>query len=172
MRFHHYYYIEESTSIRISYLSRVLERSVQSLYIVSIDFHSTIYVFPDVKHMHRLEYPISVQRLWSKKINDNSSDRKTIRSLMNKFEQTGSALSIDPPGRPTSVTNQTANDEVFSVLQEHFYPSFKMNRILFIASFDRMRRYFNSVVILIVIILSVGLQKIQTSYGCMSGHLV
>jgi len=71
-----------------------------------------------VKHMYRLEYPINVQRLWSKEINNNPPDRKTIRSLMNKFEQTGSVLNIDPPGRPVSVTDQETKDEVSSILKE------------------------------------------------------
>ncbi len=71
-----------------------------------------------VKHMYRLEYPINVQRLWSKEINNNPPDRKTITSLMNKFEQTGSVLNIDSPGRPVSVTNQTTKDEVSSILEE------------------------------------------------------
>lgn len=53
-----------------------------------------------VKHMYRFEYPISVQRLWSKEINKNPPDRKTIRSLMHKFEQTGLVLNIDQSGRP------------------------------------------------------------------------
>ena len=71
-----------------------------------------------VKHLYRLEYPINVQRLWSKKKNGNSSDRKTIRSLMNKFEQSGSVLNIDPSGRPISVTDETTKDEVLSALEE------------------------------------------------------
>ncbi|CAF1991725.1 unnamed protein product [Rotaria magnacalcarata] len=71
-----------------------------------------------VKHMYRLEYPINVQRLWSKEINNNPPDRKTIRSLMHKFEQTGSVLNIDPPGRPVSVIGQETKDEVSSILKE------------------------------------------------------
>ncbi|CAF4656865.1 unnamed protein product [Rotaria sp. Silwood2] len=70
-----------------------------------------------VKHMYRLEYPINVQRLWSKEINNNPPDRKTIRSLMNKFEQTGSVLNIDLPGRPVSVTTQATKDEISSILE-------------------------------------------------------
>src|ERR1700730_10369523 len=70
-----------------------------------------------VKHMYRLEYPINVQRLWSKKINNNPPDRKTIRSLMNKFEQTGSVLNIDLSGRPVSVTDQATKEEVSSILK-------------------------------------------------------
>ena len=42
-----------------------------------------------VKHMYRLEYPINVQRLWSKEINNNPPHRDTIRLLMKKFEETG-----------------------------------------------------------------------------------
>ncbi|CAF2373695.1 unnamed protein product [Rotaria sp. Silwood2] len=71
-----------------------------------------------VKHMYLLEYPINVQRLWSKGINNNPPDRKTIRLLMNKFEQTGSVLNIDPPGRPVSVTDQPTKDEVSSILEK------------------------------------------------------
>jgi len=36
---------------------------------------------------------------------------------MNKFEQTGSVLNIDPPGRPISITDQTTKDEVSSILK-------------------------------------------------------
>ena len=43
-----------------------------------------------VKHMHRLEYPINVQRLWCKERKNNPPNRETIRSLMKEFEQTGS----------------------------------------------------------------------------------
>ena len=68
--------------------------------------------------MYRLEYPINVQRLWSKKINNNPLDRKTIRSLMNKFGHTGSALNIGLPSRPVSVTDQATKDEVSSILKE------------------------------------------------------
>ncbi|CAF3328987.1 unnamed protein product [Rotaria sp. Silwood2] len=71
-----------------------------------------------VKHMYRLEYPINVQRLWSKEINNNPPDRKTITSLMHKFEQTGSVFNIDPPGRPVSVTDQATKDEVSSILKK------------------------------------------------------
>ena len=71
-----------------------------------------------VKHMYRLEYPINVQRLWCKEINNNPSLRNTIRLLMNKFELTGSVLNIDPPGRPISVTDQTTKDEVSSILDQ------------------------------------------------------
>lgn len=70
-----------------------------------------------IKHMYRLEYPVNVQRLWSKEMNNNPPDRKTIRSLLNKFEQTGSVLNIDPPGRPVSVTDEDAKDKVLSVLE-------------------------------------------------------
>ncbi len=54
----------------------------------------------------------------TKEINNNPSDRKTIRSLMNKFEQTGSVLNIDPPGKPVSITDQTTKDEVSSILEK------------------------------------------------------
>ncbi len=72
-----------------------------------------------VKHMYRLEHSINVQRLWCKEINDNSPHRNTIRLLMNKFEQTGSVLNIDPPGRPVSVTDQTAKDKVSSIWKKN-----------------------------------------------------
>ena len=71
-----------------------------------------------VKHMYRLEYPINVQRLWSKEINNNPPHRDTIRLLMKKFEETGSVLNIDPPGRPVSVTDQITKDEVASILEK------------------------------------------------------
>lgn len=71
-----------------------------------------------IKHMYRLEYPINVQRLWCKEINNNPPHRDTIRVLMKKFEQSGSVLDIDPPGRPVSVTDQAAKDEVSSALQK------------------------------------------------------
>lgn len=70
-----------------------------------------------IKHMYRLEYPVNVQRLWSKEMNGNPPDRKTITSLMNKFEETGSVSNIDSPGRPVSVTDQTTKDEVSSILE-------------------------------------------------------
>jgi hypothetical protein len=38
---------------------------------------------------------------------------------MNKFEQTGSVLNIDPPGRPVSVTDQTAKDKVSSIWKKN-----------------------------------------------------
>ncbi len=50
-----------------------------------------------VKHMYQLEYPLNMQMLWSKEINNNPPDRKTIASLLKKFEQTGSVLNIDSP---------------------------------------------------------------------------
>jgi len=68
--------------------------------------------------MYRLEYPINVQRLWCKEINNNPPHRDTIRVLMNKFEQTGSVLNIDPPGRPISVTDQSTKDQVSSILKK------------------------------------------------------
>jgi hypothetical protein len=34
------------------------------------------------KHMYRLEYPINVQRLWRKEINNNPPNRDTIRVLL------------------------------------------------------------------------------------------
>lgn len=74
-----------------------------------------------VKHMYRLEHSIKVQRLWCKEMNDNPSHQNTIRLLMNKFEQTGSGfgsvLNINPPGRPVSVTDQTAKDKISSILE-------------------------------------------------------
>ncbi len=73
--------------------------------------------------MYRLEYPINVQRLWSKEINSNPSHRDTIRSLMNNFERTGFVLNIDPPGRPASVTGQTTKDEVPSTLEKEHQTS-------------------------------------------------
>ncbi|CAF2482543.1 unnamed protein product [Rotaria sp. Silwood2] len=51
-------------------------------------------------------------------MSNNPPDRKTIRSLMNKFEQTGSVLNSDPPDRSISVTDQTTRDEVSSILEE------------------------------------------------------
>lgn len=71
-----------------------------------------------VKHMYRLEYPINVQRLLSKEINSNPPDRKTITSLMNKFEETGSVSNIDSPGRPVSVTDPSTKDQVSSILEK------------------------------------------------------
>jgi DNA-binding MarR family transcriptional regulator len=68
--------------------------------------------------MYRLEYPINVQRLWCKEKNNNPQNRETIRSLMNKFEQTGSILNIVPSGRSVSVTGQTTEDEVSSILEK------------------------------------------------------
>jgi hypothetical protein len=52
------------------------------------------------------------------KINNNPPHRNTIRLLMNKFEQTGSVLNIDPPGRPVSVADQATKDEISSILEE------------------------------------------------------
>lgn len=71
-----------------------------------------------VKHMYRFEYPINVQQLWSKESNNNPPDRKTMISLMHKFEQTGSVLNIDQPGRPVSVTDQATKDEALSILKK------------------------------------------------------
>jgi hypothetical protein len=71
-----------------------------------------------VKHIYRLEYPINVQRLWCRELNNNPPHRDTIRLLMNKFEQTGSVLNIDPPGRPVSATGDTAKDEISSILEK------------------------------------------------------
>lgn len=68
--------------------------------------------------MYRLEYPINVQRLWRKEINNSPPHRDTIRELMNKFEQTGSVLNIHPPGRPISVADQATKDEISSILEE------------------------------------------------------
>jgi hypothetical protein len=68
--------------------------------------------------MYGLEYAINMQRLWCKKINNNPPNPGTIRSLMNKFEQTGSVLNIDSPGRPVSITGQTTKNEVSSVLEK------------------------------------------------------
>ena len=72
-----------------------------------------------IKHMYRLEYPINVQRLWCNEINSNPPHRDTIRVLMNKFEQTGSVLNIDSPGRPISVTDQSTKDQVLSILKKN-----------------------------------------------------
>lgn len=71
-----------------------------------------------VKHMYRLEYPINVQRLWCKEINNNPPHRDTIRALIKKFEQTGSTLEISPPGRPVSVTDEAAKGKVSSALEK------------------------------------------------------
>ena len=68
--------------------------------------------------MYRLEYPINVQRLWCNEINNSPPHRDTIRLLMNKFEQIGSVLNIDPPGRPISVTDQSTKDQVSSILKK------------------------------------------------------
>ena len=68
--------------------------------------------------MHRLEYSINMQRLWCKEINRNPPHRDTIRLLRKKFEQTGSVLYIDSPGRPISVTDQFAKDQVSSILKK------------------------------------------------------
>jgi hypothetical protein len=71
-----------------------------------------------VKRMYRLKYPINVQRLWPKEINNNPPHRNTIRLLMKNFEQTGSVLIIDPPSRPVSATDQTTKDEIASILEK------------------------------------------------------
>ena len=71
-----------------------------------------------VKQTYWLQYPINVQRLCSKEINNNSPDRKTITSLMNKFEQTGSLLNISSPSRPVSVTGETTENVVSSILEK------------------------------------------------------
>ena len=71
-----------------------------------------------VKQMYRLEYPVNVQRLWCKENNNNPPHRNTIRSLINKFEQTGSVLNSNPSGRPISITDQNTKDEVSSILEE------------------------------------------------------
>ena len=71
-----------------------------------------------VKQMYRLEYPVNVQRLWCKENNNNPPHRNTIRSLINKFEQTGSVLNDDAPSRPIAVTDQATKDEVSSILEE------------------------------------------------------
>jgi hypothetical protein len=82
-----------------------------------------------VKQMYRLEYPVNVQRLWSREMNNNPPDQKTIRSLMNKFKQTGSVLSIDPPGRPVSVTDETTEEEVSSIFEKE--PQTSIRRMSF-----------------------------------------
>lgn len=64
------------------------------------------------KHV-RHEYSINVQRLWSKEMSNNPSHGKTIRSLINKFEQTGSVVNNDTPGRSVSIIDQTTRDEQF-----------------------------------------------------------
>ncbi len=70
-----------------------------------------------VKNMYKLEYPIEVQRLWRKEMEDEPPVRSTINRLMNKFEETGSVLNIDPPGRPESVIDQITKDKVSSILK-------------------------------------------------------
>ena len=71
-----------------------------------------------VKHMNRLRYPVNVQRLWCKEINNNPPHRDTIRVLMNNFEETGSLPDISPPRRLVSVAGQTTKDAVSSILQK------------------------------------------------------
>ena len=71
-----------------------------------------------VKHMYRLEHSINVQRVWCKEMNDNPPHRNTIRLFMDKFEQTGFVLNIDPSDRLVSVTNQTAKDKISSILEK------------------------------------------------------
>lgn len=97
-----------------------------------------------VKHMYRLEYPLNVQRLWAKEINSNPSDRKTIRSLMNKFERTGSVLNIDPPGRLVSVTDQATKDEVASILKNEPRTSTRQISIDLNISRSSVRRIYKS----------------------------
>ncbi len=70
-----------------------------------------------VKNMYKLEYPIEVQRLWRKEMEDEPPVRSTINRLINKFEETDSVLNIDPPGIPESVIDQITKDKVSSILK-------------------------------------------------------
>lgn len=70
-----------------------------------------------VKNMYKLEYPIEFQRQWRKKMEDEPPVRSTINCLMNKFEEIGSVLNIDPPGRPESVIDQITKDKASSILK-------------------------------------------------------
>ncbi len=71
-----------------------------------------------VKNMYRLEYPINVQRLWRKEMENGPPTRPTIHAIMNKFEQIGSVLDIHPPGRPVSITDQNTIDQASEILSE------------------------------------------------------
>ena len=71
-----------------------------------------------VKRMYRLEYLVNVQRLWTREINNNPPSRETIRTLLNKFEQTGAVLNTDPPGRSVSITDETTKGDVSSILKK------------------------------------------------------
>jgi hypothetical protein len=71
-----------------------------------------------VKNMYRLQYPVQVQRLWCKEMENNPPTRPTINALMKKFEETGSVLDISPSGRPVSVTGQNVMDKVSEILAE------------------------------------------------------
>ncbi|CAF3867479.1 unnamed protein product [Rotaria sordida] len=94
--------------------------------------------------MYRLEYSINVRRLWCKEINNNSPHRDTIRVLMKTFEQTGSVLDIGPPGRPVSVTDQVAKDEVSSVLQKELRTSIRQMSTDLSISRSSVRRIYKS----------------------------
>ena len=97
-----------------------------------------------VKQMYQLQYPINVQRLWSREINNNHPDRKTITSLMNKFEQTGSVINISPPGRPVSVTGETTQNEVTSILEENPQTSIRQMSSQLGISRSSIRRVYKS----------------------------
>lgn len=59
--------------------------------------------------------------------------RKKIRWLMTKFEQTGSVLDVASSDQPPSVTDQTTREEVSSLLEKvphrHSPPSFSVQRV-------------------------------------------
>jgi Helix-turn-helix domain (DUF4817) len=72
-----------------------------------------------VKNMYRLDHPITVQRKWCREVDNEPPSRPTINSLIKKFEETGSVVNIQPPGRPITVTDEVTKDEVASILEKH-----------------------------------------------------
>jgi hypothetical protein len=97
-----------------------------------------------VKQMYQLQYPINAQRFWSREINNNPPDRKTITSLMKKFEQTGSVINISSPGRPVSVTGETTQNEVTSILEENPQTSIRQVSSQLDISRSSIRRVYKS----------------------------
>ena len=72
-----------------------------------------------IKNMYRLEYPILVQRKWSQEMADESPNRPTVNSLINKFEQTGSVNNMSPPGPPVIVTGKVIQEQASLILDSH-----------------------------------------------------
>ena len=84
-----------------------------------------------VKNMYRLAYPIQVQRLWHNEMENEPPSRKTINTIMNNFGQNGSILKAPPSGRPVSVTGESIEDEVSSILvTEHQTSTRRMSTLL------------------------------------------